>query len=227
MAGEKLKKQMIRSKNQEERSPGLLTKQMEDTSTTDMNPALKRQVDVISAGLLRLAHGKETRASVAEQLKSGPPEQSIPLTSMMIIKLFKQASTKANQRIPQDVMLASFVVLVADLMELGNAGGFFNVSMEDYNTVSIIMEKSLQAFMEAGMKDGSIDPIALQRQIEPLMSQTQRQIGAQGAKQSGVPPEPTEEMAQQKIIGDNVKPLEEENARLKGLLAQVQQGGTA
>jgi hypothetical protein len=123
-------------------------------------------------------------------------------------------------------MLASFVVLVADLMELGNAGGFFNVSMEDYNTVSIIMEKSLQAFMEAGMKDGSIDPIALQKQVEPLMSQTQRTIGAQGAKQSGVPPEPTEEMAQQKIIGDNVKPLEEENARLKGLLAQVQQGGT-
>lgn len=223
MAGKKIQKKMIRKKNQEKRSTGFLAQQMETTSTEGMNPALKKQVDFVAAALMKLAHSKETREAVTAQLQSGPPEQSIPATAMMIMSQFKQAATRNNQKVPQDVMLASYVILLTDLIELGVTGGIFQIDMEDYNTISIIMENSLKAFLEAGMKDGSIDPVALQKQVEPLLSETQKQIGMKGAEKSGVPMEPTEEMAQQKILGDAKKPLEEENAKLKGLLAQVQQ----
>lgn len=230
MAGKKLEKKMKKKNNRsvekEARPMGLLAQQMADpVASQNVDSALQGQVDSVVAGLMRITHGKETRNSILEQLKTGPPETSIPTTMMMVVSLFEQGASSKNKTIPQDVKVASYVTLVLDLIELSNAAGLSKINLEDQNAVSIILENSLKKYIEKGLKDGTIDPIALQKQIEPLMSPEQKAVGQSAAQKTGIPMEPTAGMAQQKILGDAKKPLEEENAKLKGLLAQAQQQG--
>jgi hypothetical protein len=83
--------------------------------------------------------------------------------------------------------------LVSDLIEVGNAGGYFKVDQEEQ--VRDITQATFQNYIERGLKDGSIDPIELQSSVEPLLNEQQKTMGSQFGGEHKVPERPNEETA--------------------------------
>jgi hypothetical protein len=142
------------------------------------------------SGLMKLLHSKDTAPHVEEMLKSGPPEQTIPATALQINGQMEEA---AGQKPPLETALIAGVYLVQDLIEIGNAAGYFE--LQDPEQMKPILQTTMQQYIEAGLQDGTIDPVELQEKVEPLMDEEQRATGMQAAELTGIPKAPTQETA--------------------------------
>jgi hypothetical protein len=144
---------------------------------------LEPQDEAYILGLMKLLHSKETSPMVDDMLKNGgDPKVTIPKVAMLV----NQKMADATGKVPSlRTALAAFMYLVGDLIELGNKAGFFNIETEE--DISVILKATLQAYIEKGLKDGTIDPVELQKEIEPLLSEEQRTMGSEAANGSGLP----------------------------------------
>jgi len=149
-----------------------------------------------------------------EILKSGEgPQETVPLAAEMI---FKKMDSKDITLV---VKVSALSFLVSDLVELGNAAGAFNASEKE---VPMILQNSIQRYFEYGVKAGTIDPIELQKESATMMTPEQKQRGMGLAQEGGVPMEATGQQAIVKSQQDAMAPLQAENEKLKGMLAQAQ-----
>lgn len=151
----------------------------------DIDPKTKQQIDVYSTMLTKFIHGKETRDKVLEMLQAGNPVDAVPPAA---IAINEQAEQAMKGKVTPDVVLGASVTLVSDLIEVGIAAGLFEKPSDE--DISFIYQDTLQIYIEKGLKDGSIDPVQLQRDVEPLMSDEQRKAGMAMAKETGVGDEP-------------------------------------
>ena len=160
-------------------------------------------------GLMKMLHSKQTASTIDEMLQAGPPEQTIPEVAMMVSKQMEDAIAKKSQRPELETILKGGIYLVTDLVEIGNTGGFFQVESEEQ--LQPIMQATFQRYIEAGLKDGSIDPIELQSKVEPLLNEQQIQFGTQGAEAGGIPMKP-DQTTQMSLYGSQM----ERKGMLKG-----------
>lgn len=142
------------------------------------------------SGLMKLLHSKETAPSVEEMLQSGPPEKTIPVIALQINDQMEQAVEKKPSL---ETALAAGTYLVQDLIEIGNAAGFFQIETEEQ--IKPILQGTIQQYIEKGLKEGTIDPVELQEKVEPLMDDDQRATGMQAAELTGIPKGPTQDTA--------------------------------
>jgi len=180
---------------------------------TPLPPEKIAQAEAANNIILKLVHSKETRDQIVELLSVGKPEQSIPKAANLIFTMVEKGPTN---KIPSDIKLIAATSLVIELVAVGNAAGIFNIANE---AIGPILKETYQQYVHEGLKNGTIDPISLQTSIAPLLSQQQKDDGLQSASNSGLPSEPTDVMAQRQITEKTVKPIQEENTKLKGLLA--------
>lgn len=158
------------------------------------DPNKIRQVDDLTAMFFKLIHGKETKASVMEALKSQPdPMKAIPMTANMLAQRIDEQAKKRRIRIPDDVKVASAQHVVVDLATLGNTARIWEspVTEED---LPAILEETMKLYIERGLRNKTIDPIKLQAEVEKLMTPEQRQkamqLGQEGAAKLGMPAPP-------------------------------------
>jgi len=177
----------------------------------DIDPQTKQQIDVYSTMLTKFIHGKETQAQVLKMLQAGDPIKAIPPAAIAINEQAEQAmKTKPST----DVVLGASVTLVADLIEVGIAAGLFERPSDE--DISFIYQDTLQIYIEKGLKDGSIDPIQLQKDIEPLLSDEQREAGMQIGQQAGVGEEPDERAVLEQYTNSRVSASEKRMAAKQG-----------
>jgi len=153
------------------------------------DPEFQRKVDSYSTGLLKMIHGKETRGQVFEMLSSGPPEMTVPRTALTINKRMEEALTNKAQKPELPVLLASGAILVGELLEVAKAGNLTKGDIQPEMAQKILQE-TFQMYIEDGVKSGKIDPIELQKLVEPMMSDEQKDFGLNAGSQFGVPQEP-------------------------------------
>lgn len=149
---------------------------------------LSRKDQAYIGGLMKMLHSKETSSTIDEMLQAGPPEQTIPEISMMVSRQMEDAVSKKATKPELETILKGGIYLVSDLIEIGNAGGFFQIESEEQ--VQPIMQATFQKYIETGLEDGSIDPIELQAKVEPLLNEQQIQVGSEAASGSGIPMKP-------------------------------------
>lgn len=177
----------------------------------DIDPKTKKQIDVYSTILTKFIHGKETQKQVLDMLKAGDPIEAIPPAA---IAINEQAEKAMKTKPSTDVVLGASVTLVADLIDVGMAAGLFEEPSEE--DASFIFQDTLQIYIEKGLKDGSIDPIKLQRDIEPLMSPEQKAAGLAMGKQAGVGEEPDERAVMERYADQRVKAAESKQQGMLG-----------
>lgn len=165
----------------------------------ELDPKLKNQIDVYSTMLTKFIHGKETQQQVLKMLQAGDPIKAIPPAA---IAINEQAENAMKSKPSTDVVLGASVTLVSDLIETGMAAGLFEQPSDE--DISFIYQDTLQIYIEKGLKDGSIDPIQLQKDIEPLMSEEQKQMGQELGKQAGVADEPDERAVLEQYTNNRV-----------------------
>jgi hypothetical protein len=149
-------------------------------------------------------------------LGSGPPEQSLPFTALQVNSLVEGGvKEKQGSDIDTTVKVAGAIYLVADLIEIGNASAGWGITEEQ---ATPLLQETMKQYIHQGIRDGSIDPVALQQDTEPLLNEAQRDVGMQLSGELGMSDGPTAQMGIQKITSDKMAPLEKENKMLKGQL---------
>jgi len=189
---------------------------------------LKKEINVYEGGVSKILHGNKTKAKVYEILKSAPPEQSVPeatlTVNMQMIDILNQKGKKPSL----EAIFGGTVFTIHELLEIGEAGGFFDKPMDD-QSVKPVLQASLQRMIEEGVRAKVIDPIELQEKIEPLLSDEQKQMGLAAGEQTGVPAEPNEGVAMEKYANDRVhqdrQMMSKRAAAKGGQMQQATQGG--
>lgn len=153
----------------------------------DIDPKTKQQINVYSTMLTKFIHSKETQGQVLKMLQAGDPIDAIPPAAVAINDQAEQTLAKKG-KVDKNVVLGASVTLVSDLIEVGMAAGLFEQPSDE--DISFIYQDTLQLYIERGLKDGSIDPVQLQKDIEPLLSEEQRKAGRAMGKEVGVGDEP-------------------------------------
>lgn len=158
----------------------------------DLPPKIKKELAGFKTLLTKLMHSKQTRDNTMEMLKSGPPQISVPQAALALNQQAEDAMKSRGIKISNDVKLAGSVFLVTDLIELGNAGAEWEGPVDEQEA-KLIYQDTLQDYIESGVRKGELDPMELQQQTEPLLTEDQRRVGAQFAEQGGVPMQPQQE----------------------------------
>lgn len=180
-----------------------------------------RQVEDMTAMMMQMIHGDKTKESVMRTLKAQPdPHKAIPSTVNMLFKRVDQQSAKRKMKVPNDIKVATASYVVMDLANLGNAARIWEQPVQQ-DELGPILRNSMQMYMKDGLKDGTIDPVELQMEVEQVMSDEQKAAGVMMGRQAGVdlPPGPTEQMAVDREVE---KQVSAERAKTEQARAQAQ-----
>lgn len=179
---------------QEQATPQEESKVASGVLSGDPEQKMNKQQEAYVGALVRVLHDKQTSPMVQEMLKAGPPEQTIPRITMEVNDMMQQTiARKGGQSADLETTFLGGAYVVSDLIEIGNAGGFFEVSDEDQ--VKEILQTTIQTYVERGLKDGSIDPVELQAITEPLLQDSDREEGIAYAKKEGLSMQADENVA--------------------------------
>ena len=179
---------------QEQATPQEESKVASGVLSGDPEQKMDKQQEAYVGALVRVLHDKQTSPMVQEMLKAGPPEQTIPRITMEVNDMMQQTiARKGGQPADLETTFLGGAYVVSDLIEIGNAGGFFEVSDEDQ--VKEILQTTIQTYVERGLKDGSIDPVELQAITEPLLQDSDREEGIAYAKKEGLSMQADENVA--------------------------------
>ena len=174
----------------------------------EADPKMAKQVEGYISVLNELLHSEKSRDSVTDVLTSNPdPFMTLPQaavsTNDMGVNLMQQSGVKVSFA----TQLAASTYLIEDLIHLGYAAaGWENLSEED---IAALYEDTLQIVIERGLADGSIDPIQLQLDVEPLMDEDMQRAGQHFADQEGLGSEPSN----QAMVGQYANVQEQKTAQ--------------
>lgn len=173
-----------------------------------MDPKVQKEMEGYMSGLSKMLHSPDTTTQIVEMLGSAPPEKSIPQTALMVNAQMEDAVRSKGTPPSLDILLGAGVFLTNDLVEIGNAAGVFQI--QDEAQIQSILQSTLQAYIEKGLADGTVDPVELQEKVEPLMGEEHKAAGLEGAQMSGLPEKPSEMTAMEQYAVQREK---------KGMLA--------
>lgn len=155
---------------------------------------------------MALLHSKEARGDIYEILKGGHPDEVIPQAAMLVNSKMEEGIRGRGQKPDAEALVLGAQYLVSDLIEIGNTGGFFEVTEE--GQIATILQNTIQQYIQKGLKDGTVDPVELQKMVEPMLNEGATKIGQEVTEKHGLPGEPTQEMAIDRYAGDKVKEAE-------------------
>ena len=179
---------------QEQATPREESKVSAGVLSGDPEQKMNKQQEAYVGALVRVLHDKQTTPMVQEMLKAGPPEKTIPRITMEVNDLMQQTiARKGGQKTDLETTFLGGVYVATDLIEIGNAGGFFEVNDDDQ--VKEILQTTIQTYVERGLKDGSVDPVELQAVAEPLLKDSDREEGLAYAKKEGLSMQADENVA--------------------------------
>ena len=205
------------------------TQQMLDEQMAqDVSPEKQAQVKNVQDMMTDMVYHPDTKASIQSMLKAAPPEQSVPTTVNTVFMKFEDMATQKNKKpMPLDMRLAGGVHLFSEVMEIGEALGVIPEDMQP-DAMQPLLKDTMQMYIQKGLKTGSIDPIELQQQIEPLLTDDEMAVGLTLGEGQGVPPElqqaqANEGMYQQRSQPDKLKAqgLEKSNQQMQQALQGI------
>ena len=179
-----------------------------------VSPEKQAQLKNIQAMITDMLYHPQTKDSVQAMLKSSEPHIAIPGATNAIFQKFEDMVTqKQGKPMPLDMRLTAGVAMFSEVMELGEDMGIVPEDLPEEN-VGDLLRETMQQYIQKGLKTKSIDPIELQQQVEPLLSEEEKHIGMVMGQNSGTPAELTGPVAAEGLAQQRMAPLE---LKAKGL----------
>lgn len=191
-----------------------------------MDPKTQKQVDNYSSLLTSIIHAPDSTEYVVEGLQ-GNPKVTVPTMAIAINKQAEQVADNSKNRIPLKAKFISSIYLVKELINLGNMSKAFEQPVQNQEEFSALYKLSLQQYIQAGIKEKTIDPVELQAAVEPLLDDNQRAVGNEIAQTAGMASEPTIEMAANTLADRKARNASAKTASAMEQAAnqKIQQGG--
>jgi hypothetical protein len=187
---------------------------MDPNQVQELSPEKKEQIKMVNSTLTDMLYHPDAKAHIQSMLKQGDPMQTIPAAVNTIFSKFEDMASKGKGAMPLDIKLAGGIHLFSEVMELAEAQG---VIPEDLPKEQLqpLLKATMQQYIQKGLKDKTIDPIELQKQVEPLLSQEEREIGLDMAGGTGTPNEMSQSQGMQGIMQKQNAPMQAENQMLQ------------
>lgn len=143
-----------------------------------ISPAQQAQIDAYDDNSTIIVFSPKTQDAILQSLQSGQnPIQSIAITANLIHnRLASSMEQDGKEKMTEITMCLGAAHLVSELIVLGEAAGLFKLSNVEQNEA---FRQTVMKYFADGLKNGSINPIELQKSIEPLMNKEQRKFGEQ------------------------------------------------
>lgn len=147
-------------------------------------------VDQYIQVLTELLHSPKSSDSVVGILTASPdPFDSVPQAAVSVNDMGVNMMKQSGIDVHFGIQLAASSFLITDLIDLGYAAaGWEELTDED---IAGIYEDTLQIVIKRGLDDGSIDPIQLQLEVEPMMDENQMAGGKHLQAQAGLEDAPS------------------------------------
>jgi len=178
----------------------------------EKDPKIDKQIQSFTSVIMELLHSPKSRDSVTDVLMSNEdPFVTVPMvvlqTNDMAVNLMKQKGVE----VPFNIQLAASAALLEDVIHLGYAAVKWEELTEE--DIAALYEDVLQAAIERGLSDGSIDPIQLQLEVEPLMDEDQKRAGTRFKEDAELGDEPSQGAMVNQHVGSKMRKQEALNAQ--------------
>lgn len=155
-----------------------------DEDELELGEPQKLQLDAYRDNATILVFSEESQAAVLQSLQAGDnPIDSVAQTAFLLHSRLEQSLAETGENMTEVTMLLGAAHLVSELIYLAEIAGLYQLNNQDRLEA---FRHAAMKYFEAGLKDGSIDPVKLQKEIEPLMTKEQREAGLGAMEQFGV-----------------------------------------
>jgi len=142
------------------------------------------QLDAYSDNATKIIYSEKSQAAILQELQTfDNPVQNIAEAANHIHRLLQESMEKDREQMTDKVMFLGATHVVSELINLAESAGLF--SLDDKGRIDAL-QSTLMVYFKRGIENGTIDPVELQKEIEPLLTDEQRQMGMSNIEQSGV-----------------------------------------
>jgi hypothetical protein len=142
------------------------------------------QLDAYSDNATNIIYNSKTQPAILQELQSDPvPVKAIGMTANHIHQILLEGLEREGESMNDRTMFLGGAHIVSELIMLGETAGLFQLSQDERMDA---LQMTIQIYFEKGLKDGSIDPVELQKEIEPLMTKEQREFGLRAMESQGI-----------------------------------------
>lgn len=163
------------------------TEEIEDNLVNDeveLGPAQELQLEAYKDNATLVVFSEDSQAAILQSLQTGKsPIDSIAKTANIVHKRLQSSLAKEGEQMTEITMCLGAAHLVAELIVLAEAAKLYTLTEQERLEA---FRHTLMQYFEAGLKDGSIDPVELQKTMEPLMNEDQKAFGMQHAEKGGI-----------------------------------------
>lgn len=184
------------------------------------SPQQNKQAEMVKAAVTDMIYNPSSKKSIQDMLQSGQPKMTVPKTSLAIVKRFEDATTERLGEMPMEMKLLANIHTFQEVLSLATSMGLVPEELEE-TEVQPMLKDTLQQYIQAGLKDGSLDPIELQQAVEPMLSNSERAIGERLGQEQGVPSQVNQGQMNEAMYNQRSRGMRVENANLKKQVGQM------
>ncbi len=149
-----------------------------------LGPSQEAQLEAYKDNATLVVFSEKTQPAILQSLQQEKtPIKSIATTANMINKQLEGSLEKTKEKMTEITLCLGAAHLVSELIVLAEAAKLYTL---DNNERLEAFRQTIMQYFKDGLADGTIDPVELQKTIEPLMTDKQRQFGLQAMQQHGI-----------------------------------------
>ena len=153
-----------------------------DEGEMELGEAQQLQLDAYRDNATIVVFSEDSQAAILQQLQVGEnPIDGVASTAYTIHRQLEESLKQTGEQMTEVTLVLGAAHLVTELVVLAEAAGLYTL---DPGERAEAFRHAAMKYFETGLKNGSIDPVKLQQEIEPLMNQEQRAFGEGHAEQN-------------------------------------------
>lgn len=149
-----------------------------------LGPPQEAQLEAYKDNATIVIFSKKTQPGILQSLQSGEtPTDSIAKTANSINDQLEPMLEKKGEKMTEITLCLGAAHLVSELIVLAEAAKLYTLNNDERLEA---FRQTIQDYFAKGLQNGTIDPVELQKNIEPLMTDKQKQFGLQAMQQHGL-----------------------------------------
>ena len=151
----------------------------------DISPEQRDQLENYIDNMMLLIHKQPAADKIIEGLQRVKnPQAAIAVTANEVNEMLLRGFQENGKQYNNVTLFYGSYFLVKELIELGEIAGLFKLTEPERFAAYTL---AVQHFIGKGIKDGTIDPVGLQKGVEPLMPDDLRAKGQAAMNQAQGP----------------------------------------
>jgi len=160
---------------------GELTDQLGEV---ELGPGQQAQLDAYMDNATLAVFSEKTQPGILQMLQADKNKvKAVATTAFNVHTQLESGLQQTGEKMTEITMCLGAAHLVSELVVLAKAAKLYELTPEERLEA---FRHSVMKYFETGLKNGTIDPVELQKTIEHLMSREQKEYGLQQMEKSGI-----------------------------------------